>query len=339
MHNLLELLTLPEQEFLDFKQCYHTNNAKLVHDVLCLSNAKTNSDRYLIFGVEDSTKNIIGIENDANRKPLSGIIDIIRNSNFNTLPTLKLETLNIDGHEIDVLCIYNNQKRPFFLLEDKTYQGTTVRAGVIYTRDGDCNTPLDRTANMAQLQEIWQEHFGLALTPLERFLIYIEDHENWEKESTLDDAWSYYYKLFPEFRIDVVAQDETGTRVFSETQECHLYNVTLCYLSVKLAYEIFFFGDGTRYFLPYPEYSSDLYSDVIGKMANEIDFFGEFFYLLSSNLNYRLYLLFQDLMRTNVPRDIEAWNRYAIGAKPFLVFDNIEEVKQRIREVCKDYIG
>ena len=170
-------------------------------------------------------------------------------------------------------------------------------------------------------------------------MIYIEDHENWEKESTPDEAWSYYYKLFPEFRIDIVAQDNSGTYVFSEIQECHLYDVTLCYLSVKLAYRIFFFGDGARYFLPFPEYSSDLYSDAIGKMANEIDFFGEFFYLLSGNLNYRLYLLFQELMRTNVPRDIAEWNRYAIGAKPFLVFDNLEEVKDKIKEVCKDYIG
>jgi hypothetical protein len=42
--NLLDsLLQQDECEFLDFKQEFHANNVDLIHDILCLANAYTNS--------------------------------------------------------------------------------------------------------------------------------------------------------------------------------------------------------------------------------------------------------------------------------------------------------
>lgn len=51
--DLDSLLRQREAEWLDFKKEYHDNNASLLHDILCLANSYSNSDRYLVFGVAD----------------------------------------------------------------------------------------------------------------------------------------------------------------------------------------------------------------------------------------------------------------------------------------------
>ena len=35
-----------EGTYWDFKRCHHTNNADLIHDVLCLANAKHSGSRF-----------------------------------------------------------------------------------------------------------------------------------------------------------------------------------------------------------------------------------------------------------------------------------------------------
>ena len=37
---------LKEEQFFDYKQEWHPNKAKLLHDILCLSNATYKGDRY-----------------------------------------------------------------------------------------------------------------------------------------------------------------------------------------------------------------------------------------------------------------------------------------------------
>lgn len=332
------LLQQPEQEFLDFKQEYHANNALLVLDIICLANAKTSNDRFLIFGIEDKTHEIIGIENDPNRKNKQNIVDCLHGSKLNSIPIITMTTEVLNGHEIDVLCIHNTKNRPYFLLEDKSSHGKTVRAGVIYTRNGDNNTPINGTSSMSQQQEIWREYFGLSLSPRERFDLYLNDDEGWRKESNNDYSWSYYYKAFPEFRIDIISEETGGKTEFSEIQDCCQYEIFLTYLSTKLDHSLFFFGDSGRYFLPWPDSSAIYYQDVLGIMANDVDFEGEIFYLLNNSLEYKLYLLTQKLMRTNVSRAIEDWNSYAVGAKPFLIVNNIEEVKEKMRQDCSHLI-
>lgn len=48
-----DLLQRPESEWLDFKLKYHDNTATFLHDVLCLANAYSENDRYLVFGVAE----------------------------------------------------------------------------------------------------------------------------------------------------------------------------------------------------------------------------------------------------------------------------------------------
>lgn len=51
---IMDLISLKrEGEYWDFKEKYHQNKAKFIHDILCLSNIPSRNDSYLIFGVSD----------------------------------------------------------------------------------------------------------------------------------------------------------------------------------------------------------------------------------------------------------------------------------------------
>ncbi len=65
-----------EGQYWDFKESYQNNKAKLLHDILCLSNSLYKGHKYLIFGVTDSSNGckIKGIENDLNKKNQANIM-------------------------------------------------------------------------------------------------------------------------------------------------------------------------------------------------------------------------------------------------------------------------
>ena len=78
LKQLIEKLiaTKREDDWWDFKQCHHNNTVALLHDIICLANNRADRDAYLIFGVEDKTWNIVGVENDAKRKRMFRVFSI-----------------------------------------------------------------------------------------------------------------------------------------------------------------------------------------------------------------------------------------------------------------------
>ena len=66
---VVELLaTKREDDWWDFKQKHQRDKAELVHDIICMANNRPRRDSYIIFGVEDKTLQIIGVESDTNRR-------------------------------------------------------------------------------------------------------------------------------------------------------------------------------------------------------------------------------------------------------------------------------
>ena len=54
---IFELIRFGETEFLDFKQEWHKCRAELLHDILYLANARSDNDRYIVFGINDACNN------------------------------------------------------------------------------------------------------------------------------------------------------------------------------------------------------------------------------------------------------------------------------------------
>ncbi|MBD1944238.1 ATP-binding protein [Coleofasciculus sp. FACHB-712] len=254
MVNLEDLLSQTESESLDFKRQFHQNNIELLHDIICLANSYVEGDRYLVFGVADD-KTIVGVQSDSNRKNNAGIQDLLRQSNFNRIPTIRLQTIEYQPSiEVDILLIRNRPDKPFFLVKDKTSQGKTIRAGVIYTRLGDTNIPLQESAPEAQIELMWRERFGLGLPPLERMKLLLNDFKDWE--SINEDA-QLYHKQFPEFTVRKGKQindhfRESWSDRFPDVS-AHSFEVELRYFETIIYKETFVTCDGGRYQIPLPK--------------------------------------------------------------------------------------
>lgn len=195
-----DLIQNDESDSLDFKREWHANKASLVHDILSLSNSLIKSNRYLVLGIDDA-KQVIGVENDLNRKTQAQLVDFLRAIQLNSLPAIKLHTFEVDGHEIDVIEMKDIPEKPYFLNRDYREGILTVRAGVTYTRDGDSNTPIDRCASEVKIEKMFQERFGILESPYERFRRYLKDKENWKYGYDEENSLYFYYLPFPEFTV------------------------------------------------------------------------------------------------------------------------------------------
>lgn len=203
---------LKEEQFFDYKEKWNENKAKLLHDILCLSNAAYQGDRYLIFGVSDEGKKI-GVKNtDSNRMKDHNFYDWFRRLPLNKSLAIQFYVIKDKENnlEFDIIQISDSNHKPFFLLKDpsdsdekktdsKTPLKTTVRVGYIYTRNGNTNTPPNESAHESDIEKMWRNRFGIDLSVLERFKLLLQEKGGWD--ISWDASGSYHHKVFPEFQI------------------------------------------------------------------------------------------------------------------------------------------
>lgn len=108
-----------------------------------------------------------------------------------------------------------------------------MRAGVIYARDNDTNTPIDRSATPEQMTQLWLERFDLNMPPLKRLKSYLEDLRGW-KRIINNSVYVIHYVSFPEFTINIdynapIVDDFEETR----SQQFHNKNATSYAISRK----------------------------------------------------------------------------------------------------------
>lgn len=229
-----------EDDWWDFKECFHEDKATLLHDIICLANNRADRDAYLIFGVRDKTFDIIGVENDSHRKNQQNIVDFLSTKNFagQVRPRVEVRTVLLEGHEVDVFIIKNSVDVPYYLTEDYTdkkympkpsKKGKSVQAYHIYTRVMDNNTPINKNADIRDVENLWKKRFGLLQTPLEQIKILLRKPEEWAEENSV-----YYHRTFPQFTISIEQEEDehgiskVGNRMFYH----HLQSDTTAYYGV-----------------------------------------------------------------------------------------------------------
>lgn len=148
------LLRGHEGGYWDYKSDYADCPEDKLMDYICMANNLEGRDAYLIYGVDNDGK-IIGIENTSYKRcNTKEINEFLRNKPFagGYIPSISVDVLLLEGHELDVVTIKNTNKTPYYLT--KNYNQTkekiskTLKAGAIYTRVNDQNTPRELTANM-----------------------------------------------------------------------------------------------------------------------------------------------------------------------------------------------
>ncbi len=201
-----------EGTYWDFKSCHHTNKADLIHDILCLANAKHKGSRFLIFGVDDLNFSLHTISNDPGRRTQANIAGLFRDnaSKFfqSRFPDFHLMEITIDGTLLDVLIIEDTPHKPYYLVE--RYE--KLCAHHIYTRVCDTNTPATDAAQPHEIERMWRERFGLDISPLDRIKLYLNETDSWVPSNRVGVNPFKHHKIFPEFTLAVTEAEEFMAR-------------------------------------------------------------------------------------------------------------------------------
>ena len=253
-----------EGTYWDFKRQHHENKADLIHDVLCLANADHEGDRFLVFGVHDGTLAVHSVDNTPNRRRQADIVNLFRGNSIkffqSRIPAFHLRELDYDGKLLDVLVIEDMPHKPYYLVEDYGERKKKIQAHHIYTREGDTNTPRNKSALPHEIERMWRERFGLDMPPLERVRRYLDDPGEWSlvSEQAFSGDGSYYYTVFPEFTLRFEGLDSpwnTGNEEWTRgeiatdgTLTCHVnlhYHQTLLRRTRYVS-----FNDGQKSMIP-----------------------------------------------------------------------------------------
>ncbi len=149
-----------EGECWDFKLEWHEKTEDLIKDIICFANTVHDENCYLIFGVSDDLK-VKGMQNA--RRKQADILDALSNLMFagDNSPKIEVNTIEYEGEELDVLIIFNTDKTPIYL--KRTYGN--MKAGCIYVRSGDKNTPNNGNAEIYDIENLWKKRLGLIKPP------------------------------------------------------------------------------------------------------------------------------------------------------------------------------
>lgn len=72
--------------------------------------------------------------------------------------------------------------------------------------DNRRGTPIDKSADIRDVEYLWKKRFGLLQTPLEQVKILLRKPDEWAEEDS-----RYYHKLFPQYTISIeYEEDEDG---------------------------------------------------------------------------------------------------------------------------------
>ncbi|WP_270620092.1 helix-turn-helix domain-containing protein [Paenibacillus macerans] len=197
-----------EDDYWDFKEKHHSNKANLLHDIICMANNRVDRDAYIIFGIADKTFEVVGVENDENRWNQQMVIDFLKSKSVvsGIRPRVEMRTLRLAGHEVDVLIVKNSTDTPYFLTDRYSDGSRTVRANDIYTRVGDTNTDIDKSADINNIEYLWKKHFLLTRSPFEQIIKRLENKDEWSH----DEEDNYYNIFNPEFTIIIEEDTEAG---------------------------------------------------------------------------------------------------------------------------------
>mgnify|MGYP001097654475 CR=1 FL=1 len=97
-----------EGSYWDFKKVYSSNKAELLLDIICMANNQEDRDAYIIYGIEDYTMKVVGVEKDTHRLRLNQLSQFLSGKHFSVyVPEIDLHFIILEGDEVDVLSVLN----------------------------------------------------------------------------------------------------------------------------------------------------------------------------------------------------------------------------------------
>lgn len=154
-----------ENEFIDFKlKTYGKDlvNSELVKDVVAFANGEAKGDKYIIFGIADETKEIVGIPDSEKFEP-----SVIENSlDGRVEPRIRIECgeIQIDGKRVAYIKIPEKNDNPPYIIKRDGGKNPSIRQGDIFVRIGTSN----RKANREDLDRMYRGNKKISIKVYER---------------------------------------------------------------------------------------------------------------------------------------------------------------------------
>ena len=206
-----------EFSWLDFKEIYKNDTEALIHDILCMSNARHAGTRYIIYGVENATWKLTGIEESL---PSQDIYAILNSQIWNHKPEVLVDHVLLNELKFGYIAIANSPTKPHYL---RKHYRKSIPAGAIYIRQGDTNTPYKfgseaKSVEDGELETMFRERLGIDRPLSEKVEILLSQTDRWEIYTDKEHN-GYYHQDFPEYQVrlyDSVLQDEESTEDWVE---------------------------------------------------------------------------------------------------------------------------
>lgn len=318
-----------EGDYWDFKQEWHEHKGELIKDIVCFANTVHDKDCYLIFGVSDSLE-ITGMKKE--RRKQADILDMLSTINFagDIVPRIEVDTVILEGKEVDILTIFNVEKTPIYL--KKSYH--PMQAGCVYTRVGDRNSPND-IADIDQIEYLWKKRFGLLKPALDYIFERLKHKEEWK------ESGDYYYNIYrPEYMLHKYYNKELESLkdefyFFTQVDESASYLTLdiICCGTVIDSYQIALL-DGGRLSIPISEWGFiklDSYNENTKsykyyiRESNRFKLLEFMYDIDNSEQRTALYNLLKVVLVFNSDTERDAFENY-ISLYPEKILDKIKEI-------------
>ncbi|AMB94170.1 AlbA family DNA-binding domain-containing protein [Aerococcus sanguinicola] len=288
-----DLISNGENDRVDYKLQWYTKEKKidLIIDILNFVNTVHHEDCYIIIGIKDDSREVIGVDiYDENRLQSEQITDQLRSLSLsgNYIPEIEVSSIEVKDKICDIITIYNTNHTPVYLLEDRRWGKKNIGAGQIFSRNQGSNTPIDRTAPDYIVEKLWAKRFHLDRDIKDRYNEVLKDYNNWTfVDSFNGNPARFIYNLDPNFYIDLLG-DELGRDQFQPISLNALrLNVSwemasLKYNHLEIDSEWIFWMDDTRFLqvCPSPGHISDYISRDCGLLSYE--------YYIDNSIAYNL---------------------------------------------------
>lgn len=348
-----KLINTDEDEYHDFKVEWYNEHQKdeMIKDIFSFVNTAHHQDCYLIFGIHDGDRKVVGIEKDSNRLNTETLTEYLNSLPIanRDIPKIVVKTINIGDHLIDILIIKDTSDVPVYLKEECHPKKCkhVIRAGQIFCRMNGTETSITGTASDYQVEQLWKKRFGLDLSISDQYKVKLLDVDNWEYFE--NDQVGFRYNVDPDYCMYLVDDKERRNRV--ESYSLSQSRIRMDWQVLKLMYRgqllkniLVVWLDGAR-FLTVTPMLADLNQGLPGEMLtfqyiceDSIDFYVENF-LLSSKEHA---ISSDHSQRNRLLKDIVIFkDRNQLKTVCDLLKNQISEIKEKVKptndqlELCK----
>lgn len=194
-----------ETDHWDFKREWYKQDDKgsMLADIINFVNTVHHDDCYIIIGVDEDARKIVGVEDNEYTLNRQQLQDYLRKIPFaqNWYPETDVERFNVEGHKVDVITIFNSDNTPIFLTREVKRKGTPLKPGIIYARISDSNAPSDRSVSDEQMERLWKKRFRLDVSVYDRYKYLLNHPNEWTNIISNDGRETFIYTKDPNFVI------------------------------------------------------------------------------------------------------------------------------------------